>query len=48
MHSLNRSAQAKLDDLKSRHLHRRPTGTFREDGIWVERLASIVREKVRA
>lgn len=37
MHSLDRFAQAKLDDLKSRHLHRQLTGTFREDGIWVER-----------
>ena len=37
MHSLDRFAQDKLDDLKSRHLHRQLTGTFREDGIWVER-----------
>jgi 8-amino-7-oxononanoate synthase len=37
MHSLDRFAQAKLDDLKSRSLHRQLTGTFREDGIWVER-----------
>lgn len=37
MHSLDRFAQAKLDDLKSRHLHRQLTGTFREDGIWVAR-----------
>jgi 8-amino-7-oxononanoate synthase len=37
MHSLDRFAQAKLDDLKSRHLHRHLSGTFREDGIWVER-----------
>ena len=37
MHSLDRFAQAKLDGLKSRHLHRQLTGTFREDGIWVER-----------
>jgi len=37
MHSLDRFAQAKLDDLKSRHPHRQLTGTFREDGIWVER-----------
>lgn len=37
MHSLDRFAQAKLDDLKQRHLHRQLTGTFREDGIWVER-----------
>jgi 8-amino-7-oxononanoate synthase len=37
MHSLDRFAQAKLDDLKRRHLHRQMTGTLREDGIWVER-----------
>jgi 8-amino-7-oxononanoate synthase len=37
MHSLDRFAQAKLDDLKSRHLYRQLTGTLREDGIWVER-----------
>ncbi len=37
MHSLDRFAQAKLDGLKTRHLHRQLTGTFREDGIWVER-----------
>jgi len=37
MHSLDRFAQAKLDDLKGRHLYRQLTGTFREDGIWVER-----------
>ena len=37
MHSLDRFAQAKLDDLKSRHLHRQLVGTLREDGIWVER-----------
>jgi 8-amino-7-oxononanoate synthase len=37
MSSLDRSAQAKLDDLKRRHLHRQMTGTLREDGIWVER-----------
>ncbi len=37
MHSLDRFAQAKLDDLKGRSLHRQLTGTFREDGIWVER-----------
>lgn len=37
MHSLDRFAQAKLDGLKSRHLHRQLTGTWREDGIWVER-----------
>ena len=37
MHSLDRFAQAKLDSLKSRHLHRQLSGTLREDGIWVER-----------
>lgn len=37
MHSLDRFAQAKLGGLKSRHLHRQLTGTWREDGIWVER-----------
>lgn len=37
MHSLDRFAQAKLDDLKNRSLHRQLAGTFREDGIWVER-----------
>jgi 8-amino-7-oxononanoate synthase len=37
MHSLDQFAQAKLDDLKSRHLYRQLTGTLREDGIWVER-----------
>ena len=37
MHSLDRFAQAKLNDLKGRHLHRQLSGTFREDGIWVER-----------
>lgn len=37
MHSLDRFAQAKLDGLKDRHLHRQLAGTFREDGIWVER-----------
>jgi 8-amino-7-oxononanoate synthase len=37
MHSLDRFAQAKLDGLKSRHLHRQLTGTLREDDIWVER-----------
>ncbi len=37
MHSLDRFAQAKLDDLKSRHLYRQLSGTLREDGIWVER-----------
>jgi 8-amino-7-oxononanoate synthase len=37
MHSLDRFAQAKLDSLKDRHLHRQLIGTWREDGIWVER-----------
>ena len=37
MHSLNQFAQAKLDDLKQRHLHRALTETLREDGIWVDR-----------
>lgn len=37
MHSLDRFAQAKLDDLRRRHLHRQLTETLREDGIWVER-----------
>jgi 8-amino-7-oxononanoate synthase len=37
MHSLDRFAQAKLDDLRRRHLHRALSETLREDGIWVER-----------
>ncbi|HLA21690.1 MAG TPA: 8-amino-7-oxononanoate synthase [Pseudolabrys sp.] len=37
MNSLDRFAQAKLDDLQRRHLHRALTETLREDGIWVER-----------
>lgn len=37
MHSLDQFAQAKLDDLQRRHLHRQLTETYREDGIWVER-----------
>jgi 8-amino-7-oxononanoate synthase len=37
MHSLDQFAQAKLDALKQRHLHRALTETRREDGIWVER-----------
>jgi 8-amino-7-oxononanoate synthase len=37
MHSLDQFAQAKLDDLQRRHLHRSLTETLREDGIWVER-----------
>jgi 8-amino-7-oxononanoate synthase len=37
MSSLDQFAQAKLDDLRRRHLHRRLAETLREDGIWVER-----------
>jgi 8-amino-7-oxononanoate synthase len=37
MSSLDRFAQSKIDDLKSRNLHRAMTETLREDGIWVER-----------
>jgi len=37
MHSLDQFAQAKLDDLQRRHLHRALAETVREDGIWVER-----------
>ena len=37
MHSLDRFAQDKLDDLKRRHLYRALNETLREDGIWVER-----------
>ena len=37
MQSLDQFAQAKLDDLKRRHLHRALAETLREDGIWVER-----------
>jgi 8-amino-7-oxononanoate synthase len=37
MHSLDRSAQTKLDDLQRRHLRRSLTETLREDGLWVER-----------
>jgi 8-amino-7-oxononanoate synthase len=37
MKSLDRFAQAKLDDLSSRHLRRTLSDTTREDGIWVER-----------
>ncbi len=37
MHSLDRFAQAKLDDLQRRHLRRTLQPTFREDGLWVER-----------
>src|SRR5579864_4540348 len=37
MQSLDQFAQAKLDALKERHLHRALTEIVREDGIWVER-----------
>jgi 8-amino-7-oxononanoate synthase len=37
MHSLDQYAEAKLDGLKRRRLHRALTDTVREDGIWVER-----------
>ena len=37
MHSLDRFAQDKLDDLKRRHLYRTLNETMRENGIWVER-----------
>jgi 8-amino-7-oxononanoate synthase len=37
MHSLDRFAQDKLDDLARRHLRRALAETYREDGIWVER-----------
>ncbi len=37
MHSLDRFAQDKLDELKRRHLYRALNETAREDGIWVER-----------
>jgi 8-amino-7-oxononanoate synthase len=37
MHSLDRFAQDKLNDLKRRHLYRTLNETLREDGIWVER-----------
>ncbi len=37
MSSLDRFAQAKLDDLQRQHLRRALTETLREDGIWVER-----------
>ncbi|HEY6024822.1 MAG TPA: 8-amino-7-oxononanoate synthase [Pseudolabrys sp.] len=37
MHSLDRFAQEKLDDLKRRHLYRALSETLREDGIWLER-----------
>jgi len=37
MHSLDRFAREKLDDLRQRHLYRALNDTLREDGIWVER-----------
>lgn len=37
MSSLDQFAQSKIDELKSRHLHRAMAETLREDGIWVER-----------
>jgi len=37
MHSLDRFAREKLDNLKQRHLYRALNDTLREDGIWVER-----------
>jgi len=37
MHSLDRFALDKLDDLKQRHLYRALNETLREDGIWVQR-----------
>ena len=37
MHSLDRFAQDKLDDLKRRHLYRALSETMREDGIWLDR-----------
>jgi 8-amino-7-oxononanoate synthase len=37
MHSLDRFAQAKLDELDRRNLRRGLADTAREDGIWVER-----------
>ncbi len=37
MSSLDQFAQSKIDDLKSRHLHRAMAETLREDGIWIER-----------
>ena len=37
MHSLDRFAQDKLDDLERRHLRRSLSPTYREDGLWVER-----------
>ena len=36
MHTLDRFAQDKLDDLRRRHLYRALNETLREDGIWVE------------
>jgi len=37
MNSLDAFAQAKLNELKRRHLYRALNETLREDGIWVER-----------
>jgi 8-amino-7-oxononanoate synthase len=37
MHSLDRFARERLDDLRQRHLYRALNDTLREDGIWVER-----------
>jgi len=37
MHSLDRFAREKLDDLRQRYLYRALNDTLREDGIWVER-----------
>ncbi len=37
MQSLDQFAQAKLDELRSRHLRRALAETVREDGIWIER-----------
>src|SRR6185312_79772 len=37
MHSLDRFAQEKLEDLQRRNLRRALAETTREDGIWVER-----------
>ncbi len=37
MHSLDQFAQAKLEELKQRHLHRALAETVRENGIWIER-----------
>jgi 8-amino-7-oxononanoate synthase len=37
MHSLDRFAQDKIDDLKRRHLYRALNETVRDDNIWVDR-----------